>query len=63
MIPTLTRRELQAHMERFSCLGCAHFRDVKRASLRGCVSDYKKCRAGRALSDYPRLFVRKGSVR
>ena len=61
----MTPRELQAHVERFSCLRCVNFRDGngKRAASRGCVSDYGKCRSGRALSDHPRLFVRKGSVR
>ena len=59
----MTPRELQAHVERFSCLRCVHFRNGKQASTRGCVSDYGKCRSGRPLSDYPRLFVRKGSLR
>ena len=59
----MTLRELQAHVERFSCLRCVHFRDRKQAAFRGCVSDYGKCRAGRTLADYPKLFARKGNVR
>lgn len=61
----MTPRELQAHVRLYSCLACVHFRagNGKPASSRGCVRDYGACRSGRALADYPRLFVRKGSVR
>ena len=61
----MTPRELEAHQERYSCLLCVHFRlgTEKRAAVRGCSRDYGVCRAGRPLSDHPRLFLRKGSVR
>ena len=58
----MTPAELKTHVQRFSCLRCANFRNGKRASSRGCTTSYERCRAGQPLTAYPRLFERRNGA-